>query len=61
MQVTAERTDILYCDIHQSEKHRERLIREGGKEQVPCLFIDGKPLYESTDIIDWLLAHPQEI
>lgn len=25
----------------------------GGKRQVPCLFIDGKPLYESSDIIAW--------
>ncbi|MDY4042040.1 MAG: glutaredoxin [Collinsella sp.] len=27
------------------------LERVGGKTQVPCLFIDGKPLYESDDII----------
>ena len=25
-----------------------------GKRQVPCLFIDGKPLYESSDIIAWV-------
>ena len=30
------------------------LVRVGGKHQVPCLFIDGEPLYESLDIIDWL-------
>ena len=24
------------------------------ERQVPCLFIDGKPLYESGDIIEWL-------
>ena len=37
------------------------LIAVGGKRQVPCLFIDGKPLYESSDIIAWvqenLLSH----
>ena len=27
------------------------LIAVGGKRQVPRLFIDGKPLYESDDII----------
>lgn len=32
----------------------EELVLVGGKAQVPCLFIDGKPLYESGDIIDWL-------
>ncbi|MBS4843870.1 MAG: glutathione S-transferase domain-containing protein, partial [Collinsella sp.] len=30
------------------------LIAVGGKRQVPCLFIDGKPLYESSDIIAWV-------
>jgi glutathione S-transferase len=32
----------------------EELIKIGGKRQVPCLIIDGKPLYESDDIITWL-------
>lgn len=31
----------------------QALIAVGGKRQVPCLFIDGKPLYESSDIIAW--------
>ena len=53
------RNDIIYRDIHEDEANRERLISVGGKEQVPCLFIDGEPLYESMDIIDWLQAHPQ--
>ena len=30
------------------------LVEVGGKEQYPCLFIDGKPLYESSDIISFL-------
>jgi glutathione S-transferase len=32
----------------------ERLLSVGKKNQVPCLFIDGTPLYESDDIITWL-------
>ena len=55
------RTDIELHDIHKNDSDRERLIRDGGKEQVPCLFIDGEPLYESLDIIDWLKAHPQGV
>lgn len=54
------RTDIEMHDIHQSEEARQRLIRIGGKQQVPCLFIDGQPMYESDDIVEWLAAHPQE-
>lgn len=53
------RTDVELCDIHESEDNRQRLIEVGGIEQVPCLFIDGEPMYESLDIIDWLKAHPQ--
>ncbi len=30
------------------------LVRIGGKKQVPCLIINGKALYESEDIIDYL-------
>ena len=54
------RTDVEMHDIHKSEEDRQRLIETGGKEQVPCLFIDGVPMYESLDIVDWLRDHPQE-
>ncbi|MBQ1370801.1 MAG: glutaredoxin domain-containing protein [Acutalibacteraceae bacterium] len=53
------RTDVELHNIHKSEADRQRLIEVGGVEQVPCLFIDGVPMYESLDIIDWLKAHPQ--
>ena len=41
-------------DIVADESAAETLVAIGGKRQVPCLFIDGKPLYESSDIIEWL-------
>jgi glutaredoxin 3 len=31
------------------------LITKGKKSQVPCLFIDGEPLYESRDILVYLM------
>lgn len=40
-------------DTSDEEKATE-LINLGGKKQVPCLVIDGKALYESDDIIEWL-------
>ena len=46
--------DITLFDIVSEPKNKDRLITEGGKHQVPCLFIDGKPLYESDDIIEYL-------
>jgi glutaredoxin len=41
-------------NIHADEDARQTLIAVGGKQQVPCLFINGEPLYESGDIVDWL-------
>ena len=49
-----EGTEIPMKDIHQNPAFREELVKIGGKQQVPCLVIDGKALYESLDIIDWL-------
>ena len=54
------RRDIEYCDIHKDKENLKTLVRVGGMNQVPCLFIDGKPLYESLDIIQWLKAHPED-
>ncbi len=53
------RTDVELHNIRQNEADRRRLIEVGGVEQVPCLFVDGVPMYESLDIIAWLKEHPQ--
>ena len=42
--------DVKLVDIKEGNNN-EDLINRGGKDQVPCLFIDGKALYESDDII----------
>ena len=52
------RTDIIYRDILQDPEAERILVTVGGKKQVPCLFIDGTPMYESLDIIKWLEEHP---
>ena len=41
-------------DVSTDADARDELLSVGGKTQVPCLFIDGEPLYESGDIIDYL-------
>jgi len=45
--------DIELTEINEVDGAREFLKENGGKIQVPCLFIDGDPLYESDDIIEW--------
>ncbi len=46
--------DVKHKDIVANPAFATELINAGGKSQVPCLFIDGEPLYESDDIIERL-------
>ena len=48
----------LECDMRCTLEPgiRDELVAIGGKPQVPCLVIDGTPLYESLDIIAYLKA-----
>lgn len=48
-------------DTRQDPSAREALRALNGHTQVPCLLIDGQPLLESADIIDWLDAHSAEL
>ncbi len=52
--MTQNNISISLKDIHAKPAYRDELIKIGGKKQVPCLVIDGKALYESLDIIEWL-------
>ena len=45
--------DIPLVDVTK-DNNRDQLIELGGKAMVPCLFIEGKALYESDDIIIYL-------
>jgi glutaredoxin len=52
------RSDVTLHDIRENEEDLKYLVQNGGKNQVPCLFIDGQAMYESLDIIEWLKANP---
>ena len=49
--------NIALKDISQDLNAKNKLLKIGGKIQVPCLVIDGKALYESDEIIKWLTNH----
>lgn len=46
--------NVIEVDITTDAEGLARLVRIGGSSQVPCLFINGEPLYESNDIIAFL-------
>ncbi|MDR2672884.1 MAG: glutathione S-transferase N-terminal domain-containing protein [Coriobacteriales bacterium] len=49
-------SNSIVLDLHSTTEpaNKEYLLKHGGKNQVPCLFIGDRPLYESDDIIDYL-------
>lgn len=49
-----EKKSIPTKDIGTDKNALNELIQKGGKRQVPCLMINGKPMYESNDILNWL-------
>lgn len=48
-------------DTREDPAARDELTRLGGKSQVPALAIDGRILYESDAIIDWLRRNVVEV
>ena len=45
---------IRLKEIKSNDEYRDTLENIGGRLQVPCLFVDGEPMYESEDIIEYL-------
>lgn len=53
----AQNKKIPLKNVSNNPQAKEELKKYGGKLQVPCLFINGQPLYESNEIIQWLSQH----
>lgn len=45
---------IAYLEVNETDGAKDRLAQLTGKTQVPCLVVDGEPILESRDIIQWL-------
>jgi glutaredoxin len=45
---------IEYTEINEVEGAKDKLSELTGKSQVPCLVIDGQPMLESSEIVQWL-------
>ena len=52
--IESEKIKVNWIDIHEDANALKKLVEVTGRKTVPCLFIDGKPMHESLDIIDWL-------
>ena len=53
--------EVTLRDTMRDRAAADELRQATGRGQVPCLFIDGEPMFESADIIDFLEAHAAAI
>ena len=52
---------VDYKNIHEDRAAYEKLLADTGRGTVPCLYIDGKPMHESSDILNWLEANKDQL
>ena len=48
-------------DIMTDSQNLARLQQDTGRRTVPCLYIDGKPMFESADIMNWLSENSDKL
>ncbi|TNE84572.1 MAG: glutaredoxin [Deltaproteobacteria bacterium] len=46
--------NVEYRDVQMDRDHARALRSTTGRTTVPCLFIDGEPMFESSEIAYWL-------
>ena len=45
---------VSYRHIYEDQTNLQILLEKTGRKTTPCLFINGEPMFESDDIIEWL-------
>ena len=60
LRVTGLEADVIYYDIHDDVHYKQKLIEMTGRQTVPCMVVDGKPMHESRDIAKWLHQYAKE-
>lgn len=53
--------EVEMCDIRTDVNHLNKLVNDTGRRTVPCLYIDGRPMHESADIVRWLEANAAKL
>lgn len=52
--IRAQHIKVNWMDIYENIGHLQKLTYITGSKTVPCLFIDGAPMHESDDIVEWI-------
>jgi glutaredoxin len=52
---------IQFKNIHEDKGALDFHHKTTGRSTTPCLYIDDKPMFESSDIMSWLDTNAQKI
>ncbi|GAB5411723.1 MAG: glutathione S-transferase N-terminal domain-containing protein [Chlamydiales bacterium] len=52
--IKREKLPVTLKNVSSNSAYHKELIAKGGKAQVPCLLVNGRAMYESSDIMDYL-------
>ena len=52
---------VEFKDIYADVNDMQKLIYITGKKTVPCLFIEGVPMHESLEIMEWLRTNQAKL
>ncbi len=52
---------IPFKNVSTNRAYHDELMKYGGKPQVPCLVVDGKAIYESDAIIQWIANNKNKL
>ena len=55
------KSKIKFHDVDADEDSLRDLEALNHDEQVPCLVVDGEPMLESDEIIEWLDVHTNDL
>ena len=45
---------IQFKNTLEDSTHRDFHMKNTGRSTVPCLYVDDKPMFESSEIMNWL-------
>lgn len=52
---------VSYFNIMEDNDALSKLISDTGRKTVPVLYINGSPMHESADIINWINKYKEEL
>ena len=61
MEIKSLNLKVSYRHIYEDQKNLQTLLEKTGRKTTPCLFINGEPMFESDDIIEWLRENHTKI